>query len=563
MRHILFEEADQYKIAILVKAASFKEAPIKDTYVTPLVNQGVNLSDLIAFTLEYNDVGKAPVKFIKQYLDKLLPALDSIGTTYLYVTDAAYFKVLTKLGKADPHYGYVLDCKISGYEHMKVVLGLNYQALIYDPTLQAKIDLSISTLASEVNGNYVALGSTIIHSAEYPKTTESIAAALEKLHQYKELTCDIETFSLRFNEAGIGTISFAWDEHNGIAFPVEYTCMQEEVSGSFFGLKYSNSVVIHLLRRFFESYQGELIFHNATFDIKVLIYTLWMTTPLDTKGLLMGLDVMCKHFQDTKVIAYLATNSTAGNTLGLKALAHEFAGNWAVEEITDIRKIKLDELLQYNLVDCLSTWYVKKKYYPVMVVDNQEKLYKELMLPSLKTIIQMELTGMPMDDLKIKETRWNLELEKNECLDLIVNSPLIKMFNLVIQQSVMEKANAKLKTKQHPIEKFADEVFNPNSGPQLQRLLYEQMGLPVIDLTDTKQPATGADTLEKLINHTDEPAYKEIIGALIRLGKVEKIITSFIPAFEKGILKADGMRYLHGSFNLGGTVSGRLSSSKP
>lgn len=563
MRHILFEEADQYKIAILVKAASFKEAPIKDTYVNPLVNQGINLGDLIAFTLEYNDVGKAPAKFIKEYLDKLLPALDSIGTTYLYVTDANYFKVLTKQAKAEPHYGYVLDCKIAGYEHMKVVLSLNYQALIYDPALQSKIDMSIHALASVVNGNYVALGSNIIHSAEYPKTTESIAAALQALHQYKELTCDIEAFSLRFNKAGIGTIAFAWDEHNGIAFPVEYECMLGEISGNLYGLKTPNSSVAHLLRRFFETYQGEITWHNAAYDIKVIIYTLWMSNPLDTKGLLMGLEIMCRHFQDTKVIAYLATNSTAGNTLGLKSLAHEFAGNWAVEEITDIRKIKLDELLQYNLVDCLSTWYVKKKYYPVMVADDQKGIYYDLMLPSLKTIIQMELTGMPMDDSKINETREALEKEKNEALDLVVNSPLIRMFNLLIQQTAMDKANAKLKTKQHPIEKFADEVFNPNSGPQLQRLLYEQMGLPVIDLTDTKQPATGADTLEKLINHTEEPAYKEIIGALIRLGKVEKIITSFIPAFEEGMMKADGMRYLHGSFNLGGTVSGRLSSSKP
>ncbi|MBO6278613.1 MAG: DNA polymerase I, partial [Pseudomonas sp.] len=44
---------------------------------------------------------------------------------------------------------------------------------------------------------------------------------------------------------------------------------------------------------------------------------------------------------------------------------------------------------------------------------------------------------------------------------------------------------------------------------------------------------------------------------------VTKIIQAFIPAFENGILKADGMRYLHGVFNIGGTVSGRLSSSDP
>ena len=284
---------------------------------------------------------------------------------------------------------------------------------------------------------------------------------------------------------------------------------------------------------------------------------------LNTKGLLEGLEVMTRHIQDTKIIAYLATNSTAGNVLGLKALAHEFAGNWAVEEITDIRKVPLKELLQYNLVDALSTNYVKEKYYPIMVQDNQEDLYYSLMLPSLKTIIQMELTGLPMNPDRLVEVKAELKQIEQEHLNTILNSPVIKVLNLIIQTDKMEAANAKLKTKQHPLEKFADVQFNPNSGPQLQKLLYEQMGLPILDYTDTKQPATGADTITKLINHTEEPAYKELLKALVEYGKVNKILSTFIPAFEAGVAKADGCKYLHGSFNLGGTVSGRLSSSNP
>jgi DNA polymerase-1 len=90
------------------------------------------------------------------------------------------------------------------------------------------------------------------------------------------------------------------------------------------------------------------------------------------------------------------------------------------------------------------------------------------------------------------------------------------------------------------------------------------MGLPVIDLTDTKQPATGAETIEKLINHTNEPSYKALLSALIEYGKVTKILSTFIPAFEGAVGKDDSDTvWLHGSFNLGGTVSGRLSSSDP
>ena len=105
--------------------------------------------------------------------------------------------------------------------------------------------------------------------------------------------------------------------------------------------------------------------------------------------------------------------------------------------------------------------------------------------------------------------------------------------------------------------------FNPNSNQQVQILLYEQLGFPVIDLTDGKQPATGADTLEKLKNHTQNQAYLDILDALIGLIGVTKILSAFIPAFEAALPKADGLTYLHGNFNLGGTVSGRLSSSKP
>jgi len=562
MKHIVFTQSENYRIAVLLKATSFNKQDIQANYVSPLNTLGISNASLIAFTLRYGDNGKASVKFIKEYLDKLLPAMNSLGITLLYVTDAAYFKTLTKQSKAEPHHGYVLPCAIKGYEHMNVVLGVNYQALIYNPALQDKLTMSLKTVADQFNGNYLALGTGIIHTAQYPESLQDIAAALESLHQYKELTCDIEGFSLRFNEAGIATIGFAWDQHNGLAFACDYISKDPGMHQGF-GCQVVNSQVRALLLNFFTEYQGELTFHNATYDIKVIIYTLWMESLLDSMSCITGLEIMTRAFQDTKIIAYLATNSTAGNVLGLKALAHEFAGNWAQEDIKDIRRISLKDLLQYNLVDCLSTWFVKNKYTPIMVQDKQEELYRTLMLPSLKTIIQMELTGMPMDKTKIKEVKKNLELQQEIHLALIKNSPLIKVLNLLVQTSAMEAANAKLKVKQHPLDKFSNVTFNPNSGPQLQRLLYEQMGLPVLDYTDTKQPATGAETIEKLINHTKEPAYKELLTALISYGKVSKILSTFIPAFEHGLDKADGRKYLHGSFNLGGTVSGRLSSSEP
>lgn len=55
-----------------------------------------------------------------------------------------------------------------------------------------------------------------------------------------------------------------------------------------------------------------------------------------------------------------------------------------------------------------------------------------------------------------------------------------------------------------------------------------------------------------------------LLKTLIGLSEVSIIINTFIKAFKNNsVQKGDGNWYLHGNFNLGGTVSGRLSSSKP
>src|SRR5699024_6911482 len=110
--------------------------------------------------------------------------------------------------------------------------------------------------------------------------------------------------------------------------------------------------------------------------------------------------------------------------------------------------------------------------------------------------------------------------------------------------------------------KFSHLEFNPGSPKQLGTLLYEVLKLPEIDLTPTGSPASGAKTIEKLVNHATSEDTKELLNNLIGLSKVTKILGTFIPAFLGAQEKADG-HYLHGSFNLGGTLSGRMSSSNP
>ena len=565
MEHCLFGPLQStYKVALLMKPISFQPPSLRRNYVEPMTRCGTLAeTDIIGFTLKYEN-GKAGVKLQKEYLDQLLPALDKLGITYLYCTDGQYFKTLTGEKKAEVHYGYVLPCAIKGFEHMHVVLGINYQALNFDPKKAGPMAQSMAAILRHMNGTYVAIGEEIIVQEYYPDNLADIKRTLDALHKFPRLEADIEGFGLKFNECGIGSIGFSYDKGCGVSFLVDYepfAAMDPETSH--YGKQVKNPAVRALLREFLESYQGEMVWHYANFDVKIIIYELWMENYLDTVGMMKGLEVMTRNLHCTRIISYLATNSCAGNELSLKTLAQEYAGNWAKDDIKDIRLIPPADLLKYNLVDCLSTRYVFDKYYPIMVNDRQEDLYKTLFMDSVWLIVQIELTGMPMDPEQIAKTKADLEELKWGYHEIIMKDPIIAQFNLVHQTNLMAKANAKLKVKQHPLSHFAGEAFNPGSSQQLQILLYDLMGLPVIAKTKSKQPATGAKVIKSLMDHTLAKPHLAVLQAIRDYSSVSKILAAFIPAFEAGIMKDDGMRWLHGLFKLGGTVSGRLSSSDP
>lgn len=526
MNHIVYSQQTTFKTAILIKETYLDAAKIKSNYLT-----NINPDDVIAFGLSY--LQKMTVTQAKTNLSKLLPALVKLGVTTLYVADATYFKALTKKTKAETYIGYVLPCTIKNFEHMNVIFGVNYGQLLYNPNLYSKLDLSLDTLKRHLEGSKTQLGEGIIHSAIYNQPE-----VLPRYQHAERLAIDIETTGL-----GIGSrilsIAFSPDKHNGIAF---------------------KDPKPEQIKQFFERYTGLKIFHNATFDIKHIIYNYFMRDANDTYGLLHGLNTMCRNLHDTKVIAYLATNNTQGNELGLKPLSHEYTGNYGmnVENLTEATA----EVLEYNLKDTLGTNYVFDKYYPIMLQDNQLDIYNNLMMPSIKTIIQMELTGMPVDMDRTIVVHQELEQLQNNYLNVIANHDIVKSTEDQLKLLKLIDINSKLKTKQHGEEKVQDYEFNPNSPRHLQQLLYSTMELPIIDYTKTKQAATGAGTLEKLLNHTHDESSKELLNALIGLNKVDKILSTFIPALESSI-RRNNWHYLHGNFNMGGTLSGRMSSNSP
>lgn len=581
MKHLTFKnEGGNCKVALLIKESALKKPEMVKHYVEPLISLGVPENEIVAFSVSHNG-SKMPAKLVKEYVPILLRALDGLGTDTIYCADATYFKSLTGMKKAESNYGYVLPCKWKGFEHISVILGTGYGSIFHNPANEPKLVRSLGTLASWLDGSYRVPGEDIIKEAYYPETLSEIKEFLDYMLEKPEITADFEAFSLKHYESGIATAGFAWDDGNGGAFLCDYRTLEEplpvysekdpnKVVGMQYGVYAKNKRVRELLRNFFEEYTGTVIWHNISFDATIGIYNLWMDGILDRKGMLRGLDHMTKNWHCTKLISYLATNSCAGNNLSLKEQGQEFAGNYAEEEINNVARIPPDKLLEYNLVDCLTTWFTFNKRYPEMVADDQLDTYSGegngIFKDSLITIIEQQLTGMPVYMPRVKEVEKLLYARSQKQLSIIIDSPVVAeaIHDRVLKK--VEKDNLTLKTKVRTYEEAAahkDCKFNPGSSNQLAHLFHVIMGLPVIDLTKTKQPSCGADTIKKLIKHTANPEYLAILHALRAWAKDEKILSTFIPAFLRAVDGGDGMHYVFGNYNLGGTVSGRLSSSGP
>ncbi|MFP3645209.1 DNA polymerase [Paraburkholderia sp. SIMBA_054] len=559
MRHHFYAEQPEYPLCLLV--GQIRKDDIRQAYFT---ESGVDAEDCMVLDLHFNGK-KTSVTEMKQYITECVqPALDDYKVQYVLCTDSGYFKVLTGVAKVDANLGYVLDSK---FGKQKVIFAPGYRQIFYDPAgVKTKIARAMEAIVAHATNAYQDPGHGIIRFADYPTTDAEIEAWLVKLLEMDvPLSIDIEAFSLKHYDAGIGTISFAWNQGEGIAFPVDYVPIEGATEAPY-GMQARNEHRRELLRAFFIQLRRKKLFHNIAYDAYVLIYQLFMGHICDTEGLLNGLEVMLGEgeWDCTKLITYLATNSCAGNELGLKVQAQEFAGNYAQTDIEDICKIPLPVLLKYNLIDSLSTWHVHDKHYATMVADQQLDVYQSLFQPATLDIVQMQLTGMPLNMGRVLEVEAALQAVYDDAVGRIKQTQCIQRFEYRLKEKYIEKKHAEWKKKRITLAEVPDDVvFNPRSYPQMQDLLYTMLGLPVISYTNTGQPSADGDTLEKLQNHTKDQDVLDLLAALIDHAAVDKILGTFIPAMKNAQLGPDGWHYLFGNYILGGTVSGRLASNNP
>lgn len=595
-----------YKYALFSKKINL--VGIQDNYGSVLEKYGLSMDDFLCIEMLFNDKGKAPAKEGRAFLNFVLKHVIALGVSHIMVADSTYFKLLTKESKVTAHYGTHVQCAITGYEHIEVIPVANYMAAEYNPQIVETIDLSCVAFASRVGATKIEgyLGKGVIRKAEYPDSYLDISNYLDKIILNPVLACDIETFSLRIDSSGIGTIGFASSMDTGGAFLVDLNRPRA----------HSISVKSKLKEFFIEFHRrkGKLIFHNGNFDVPRLIYNLFMDSPTDYKGMRYGIRLFLDMIEDSMFLAFLCLNTTVkpGPDLSLKTLSKPLLGNYA-EDVTDISVYKPVEyitaeetkvrqqiaeieagytrkeytkavmlkmlpkvnpnnykpdslLLEYNLKDCLGTMFVHDVYRAQAEREDLLEYYDTILKPSLRFVWEMQLVGLPINLNRVEEIYEPIRAAAARAQQHLANTRECGRLMTKIGAERMVKENAKLKTITKPLKHFIP-TFNINSSPQVSRLLYEEMKLPVLNTTEAGNPSTQGKVLKRLLNdHLTKGSFEyDIVKTLVDYADTKTILSTFIPAFrryawDKG---TEGVSWLNGNFNLTGTQSGRLSSNDP
>ena len=393
---------------------------------------------------------------------------------------------------------------------------------------------------------------------KYLETLEDCITEIVRLKNEAKILCfDLETTgkSPYMENSKIVCISLTDKTHSGCVIPLYHR--QTPLWGQEIG------TVVKLLRWLLEDESIPKVAHNGKFDIEWLHW--W-------------LDIDVKNFCfDTMLAHYLAVSEEQGEQ-GLKKLAWEFTDMGGYDNDLDEFRNTLPEAIRFNYdnipwdilktyavadVDCcLRLYYLFKP-----LIDENEQwsiVFNDIMMPASYALRDIEENGMKFDVKlaeKYKETygaeiaRITERLESYpEVLQLERQKAELWAERQAIGQIPKKDRTPEQQEKFEKYKKYQDYKFNWNSVQQLGELLFDKLGLVTTILTDTGAFSTNEDALTEMSEQHEVPAL------LMELRKVTTLNNMFI---EKLPDMRDKDDIVHPSFNISGTVTGRMSSENP
>lgn len=337
----------------------------------------------------------------------------------------------------------------------------------------------------------------------------SFNAWLEKLKAAELFAFDTETDSLDYMVANLVGLSFAIDEGIAAYVPVahDYLDAPEQLDRDW---------VLEQLKPILEDDAQAKVGQNLKYDASVLA-----RYGIEMKGI--------KY--DTMLASYVY-NSVGGkhdmDSLALRFLQHscisfeQIAGK-GKNQLT-FNQIELEQASPYAAEDADVTLRLHNRLFANIEQDEKLKsVYEEIEMPLVPVLSRIERTGVLIDDMKLSA------------------------------QSV--EIAARLEELEQKAYEIAEQEFNMNSPKQLQAILFEKMGLPVVKKTPSGAPSTNEEVLQELA--LDYPLPKLILEYR-GLAKLKSTYTDKLP---KMINPSTGR--VHTSYHQAVTATGRLSSTDP
>jgi DNA polymerase-1 len=451
---------------------------------------------------------KTAVKWIAEYgsLDGVIENADKIGgkvgeNLRQFIPQLPMSKDLVTIRCELPLEPLLADLKQT--EHDKEALIEIYQTLQFNKWLaelgaDSLVNVTAEPIAEFKTGEY----QTIFDKQEF-------LAWIGRLADSEGFAFDTETTSVNAQAAELVGVSFAINAGEAAYVPVAHSYMgaPEQLDRDW---------VLEQLKPLLENPDLPKIGQNLKYDMSVLA-----NYHIAFKG--VTFDTMLQSYILDSVSSRHDMDTLSKNHLGHTPVPFtEVAGKGKAQLTFD--QVDIDLAGHYAAEDADVTLRLHNVLMPKLTRQPKlHRIYTELEMPLVSVLSKIEDNGVLIDD--------SMLLEQSQ--------------ELAMSMQAAEKTAYEL----------ADGEFNLASPKQIQEILYDKMGLPVLKKTPKGAPSTAEDVLQELAADHDLP---RLILEHRSLGKLKSTYTDKLPTM---INSRTGR--VHTSYHQAVTATGRLSSSEP
>jgi DNA polymerase-1 len=338
---------------------------------------------------------------------------------------------------------------------------------------------------------------------------KALDAWLKKISSAKLVAFDTETNSLDYMSAELVGLSLAVAAADACYIPVahDYPGAPDQLP---------RDEVLQKLKAWLEDPQQKKVGHHLKYDAHILA-----RYDIELRGI--AFDSMLESYVLNSVATRHDMDSVARQYLGKETIHYEDVAGKGAKQLT-FNQVDLETATPYAAEDADITLQLHDTLWSQLGgVPDLKKVYEDIEQPLVPVLFEMEETGVLVD-------RKMLAKQSNE----------------------LGRKMAELEAKAHEL---AGGPFNLGSPKQLQEILFEQQGLPVIRKTPKGQPSTAEDVLVELANDYELPA------VIIDYRGVSKLKSTYTDKLPLMINERSGR--IHTSYHQAVTATGRLSSSDP